>query len=393
MKFAIVAYPSQNDAIASNFLSFLDRKSKYELGIGGRFRVLDFLFSVARKVETRHIFLYQQRKEDDLQNFLQNYLISDELMKVHLLQKDLHDYASDTLKILKSSRVDGVILYNADNPAIFDIEWMAAKFKDIKKEALLFTLKSPGKKNLLNSRTKFKVLFISRDFLIDQLRELQRDTGQQINIFERLMNIISMSSIPNINADGYYGVFNSVSDYYNFNINFLRYRFDLEPILAKYHLGTFLVQKGNTLIGDRGNVYNSIISENCQIHGMVVDSIIFPDVKIHEDAEIVGSVILPNNHIGKAARVHRVILDEAQVRTSKDHTLNIGDYCNVGKIEANFTGNNSQYPDILKDGLTVLGRDCSIPRKVKIGANCFISPETDNFKVKMYNRVLDGAVL
>ncbi len=393
MKYAIIAYPGFREENSSNFLTFLDNKSKFELGIGGRFRTIDFLFSMTRNVDARHIFLYQDRESDNLQHFLQNYVFPEELMRIHLLQKGLHQFIADTIKILKTSRVEAVIMYNADNPALFDISWMAQKFQEIRKNSVQFVLKNIGKANLSSKKTKFRVLFMEKEIFIDQLRTMESLEAKGLNFFERIMNESAIHGVPVLQANGYHGYINNIVDYYQFNLAILEQWETLNQIYSDFRLGSFLPQKGNSVIGEGGLVYNSVISEGCQIHGSVVDSIIFPGVYIHEDAEIVGSVILPYNHIGKSAKLYRTILDEAAPRSAKDNTFNIGEYCLVGKMDRDITGNNSLYPEILHDGLTVIGRNCAIPRKVKIGANCFISPQTDNVKIKMYNRVLDGAVL
>lgn len=390
MKFALICYPSE---ITKKFLSFTEKKSKFELGIGGRNRVIDFVFSLARHIDVRHIILYENQADGNLQDFLQNYLSNQELMKVHLLQKGVHDFLNDTLEILKSSRVDAVIMYNADNPALFDIKWMVEKFIEINRPKISFLLKKPLFRKLDFSRANFRILFTRRETFINQLRKIQKESGHTPNIFERVMNESIMKSTPIFKVEGFFGLLSNITDYYKFNMKILHYQDLIEKVYGRFQVGSFMIQKGNSVIHRNAHVYNSIISEKSEIKGVVVDSIIFPGVHIGKETEIVSSVILPNNRIGDFARVYHALIEEAEVKTGKDETNHVGDYCLIGKMSDQIIGFNFEYPELLKDGLTVIGRNCMIPRKVKIGANCYISPETNKLKIKMYNRVIDGATL
>ncbi len=393
MRFALLAYPDLDPEQSANFLSFTEERAKYTLGIGGRFRILDFIFSMAHKTDVRHILLYQDRTEEQLQGFLQNYVRSDDLMRIHLFQADMHNFIQDTINVLKSSRIDAVIMYGGDNPVLFDMNWAAQNFLEINKPLVQYIIKNPIQSKFYGARSKYRVLFAKRETFITILQTIQKETKKTINIFERIHNLSNMQEIPTLNVHGLYANLHTITDYYMFNMNLLQYKQQLDPFLRDMGAGSFLAQKGSTLIGKNGTIYNSIIAEGCDIDGTVVDSIIFPGVSIHKGAEIIGSVILPNNHIGSHAKVYHSIVEEAQDRQAKDTALNIGDHCLIGKMDSQFMGSNSMYPDLLKDGLTVIGRNCSIPRKVKIGANCFISPMTNKMKIKMYNRVTDGAVL
>lgn len=393
MRFAIVAYPELSSDLNHYWLSFTERRAKYCLGIGGRFRIVDFLFSIARQVDAPHILMYQTKEEENLHEFLQNYLVTNELMRLHLLQNDLHDFLADTMKVIKSSRIDAVIMYNADTPVLFDVDWMVNKFIETNKPLVLFNLKNPSKRYFDGDRSKFRVLFAKRETFLNQLEHVAQLKSRGRNVFEQLMNLSSMQDVPTITANGLYGILSTVSDYYSFNIKLLKYLEGVDKIFEQFRLGSFMPKKGTTTIGKDGVVYRSIISENSRIDGMVIDSIIFPGVHIEKGAEIVGSVILPNNWIGSGAKVYHALVEEASPRSSKDMSLNIGSQCSIGRLDNYSRGSNLEYPESIKDGLTVIGRDCSIPKKVKIGANCFISPETNRLKIKMYNRVTDGAVL
>jgi ADP-glucose pyrophosphorylase len=390
MRYALICFPSQEK---QKFLSFTEKKSKFELGIGGRFRIIDFPLSLAQHVDVRQIILYQNSSEGNLQNFLQNYLSNKELMRLHLLQKGIHNFLQDTYSILKTGKIDAIIMYNGDNPALFDIGWMAQKFSEMNKPKALFLLKKTFHKELENDRTNFKILFAKRDIFLSTLKKIMNENLNTPNIFERIINESVVKSMPQIQTQGFFSTVSNISEYYKFNMKILHSQWEADQVFKKLKVGSFLVKKGSSTLSRESIIYNSIISENCQIKGTVIDSIIFPGVHIGKETEVVSSVILPNNRIGDYAKIFHSILEEAEDRNVKDFGLNIGDYCLIGKMNDKMVGYNSNYPELLKDGLTVIGRNCSIPRKVKIGANCYISPETNKLKIKMYNRVVDGASL
>lgn len=62
-------------------------------------------------------------------------------------------------------------------------------------------------------------------------------------------------------------------------------------------------------VGGSGEIGNSVISEGCEIYGIVMNSLLSSGVKVMEGAEVLNSVILDNVTIGKRALVSRAIID------------------------------------------------------------------------------------
>lgn len=63
-------------------------------------------------------------------------------------------------------------------------------------------------------------------------------------------------------------------------------------------------------IGEDSIIENSLISDGCQIEGVVKNSVIFPSVKIEKGAIIVDSVVMPGVIIERGAKVTRAIVGE-----------------------------------------------------------------------------------
>ena len=67
---------------------------------------------------------------------------------------------------------------------------------------------------------------------------------------------------------------------------------------------------------------------------------------------------------------------------------NIGDKAVVGEEE--MSGANSEYPEFLRDGITLVGRNVEIPRKFRISGNCYIASDVDRSVLRGKERVAAG---
>lgn len=116
-------------------------------------------------------------------------------------------------------------------------------------------------------------------------------------------------------------------------------------------------------IGLSGRVVNSVISAGCVIEGYVSHSILSPGVRVEKGAEVIDSVIMHDSVIQSRAKLVQVIADK-NVRVGADAQI-LGGYADIP---------NEKYPEHLYSGLTVLGKKCIIPRKIKIAPNTIIEP-------------------
>jgi len=67
-------------------------------------------------------------------------------------------------------------------------------------------------------------------------------------------------------------------------------------------------------------------------------------------------------------------------KTITDFDVHVGADCVVG--EGGNETPNKEYPNLLKSGITLIGKDANLPSKVQIGRNCIIYPgmKEKNFK-------------
>jgi glucose-1-phosphate adenylyltransferase len=104
-----------------------------------------------------------------------------------------------------------------------------------------------------------------------------------------------------------------------------------------------------------GSVENSLVSPGCVIKGRVKDSILMPGVCVEEEAVIMDSIVMSNTFIGYHSVVDHCILDEG---------VNVGKFCYLGFGSAAIPGN----------GVTVLGKEVTVPSHTAICRNCKILP-------------------
>lgn len=112
------------------------------------------------------------------------------------------------------------------------------------------------------------------------------------------------------------------------------------------------------------DIRSSLISDGCEIHGSVYNSVLSPGVVVEEGAVIRDSIVMKGCVISKNSLIEKSILDENVV---------VGECARIGVGE---DIPNKAKPNIYYTGITVIGENSAIPPKVSIGKNCVISGET-----------------
>lgn len=65
-----------------------------------------------------------------------------------------------------------------------------------------------------------------------------------------------------------------------------------------------------TYYGETSSVNECIVADGCVIKGELENSVLFRDVKIDEDAKVIGSVVMQGTKIGKGAYIENAIIDK-----------------------------------------------------------------------------------
>jgi glucose-1-phosphate adenylyltransferase len=107
-------------------------------------------------------------------------------------------------------------------------------------------------------------------------------------------------------------------------------------------------------------VLHSLITDGCTIEGTVEYSVLSPGVRVERGAVVRYSIIMTDTVIRAGAMVDRSIVDKL---------VEVGAGAQVGS-GADYTPNR---PADLPSGLTLVGKNATIPPGIKIGRNCIIA--------------------
>lgn len=131
-------------------------------------------------------------------------------------------------------------------------------------------------------------------------------------------------------------------------------------------------------VGGHGRVRDSLVAAGCSIDGEVERCVLFPGVKVLAGARVSGSIVLNDCLLGRDCVVANSVLDKEAV---------VGDGARIGIGDA--TVANRRFPTHLDSGITVIGKQASVPRGCTIGTNCIVFPGVDVGRAG-YPRVADG---
>ena len=187
------------------------------------------------------------------------------------------------------------------------------------------------------------------------------------NVLPRM--VIGNYRIFAYNFKGYWRDVGTVATYWQANMDMLT----MSPSFLSdpdWPIRTGEVARPSTIVYEKANVTNSLISGGCIIEGRVEHSILSPGVMILEDAVVKDSIILSDSMIGSHSVVDHSIID-------KEVVVEAG--CHIG-FSDDFRPNRKE-PKVINTGLTLVGKKTKIPPATRIGRNCVIQcgVEENNF--------------
>ena len=117
-------------------------------------------------------------------------------------------------------------------------------------------------------------------------------------------------------------------------------------------------------VGKNAAIVRSLLSEGAIVNGHVEHSILSPGAYVEEGAIVRDAILFHGSRVEAGAVVERSILDK-EVHVGKGAHVGYGDDWSP----------NSERPDIVNSGITILGKRASIPAGVLVGRNCVIGPD------------------
>jgi glucose-1-phosphate adenylyltransferase len=154
---------------------------------------------------------------------------------------------------------------------------------------------------------------------------------------------------------GYWGYTRTPMEYWQTSMDLLYKRGGID--LLAWRVMTNLANKNvrdrqPAFIGPYAKIHNSLFYSGCQIEGTVINSILFPGVKVKKGAEVINSILFFDTIVDEGGCVHNAISDEAVVFK--------------GRVEVGVKGEN---------GLTIIGRKTIIPEGIRIWRGVMVSPD------------------
>ncbi|MEO0138218.1 MAG: sugar phosphate nucleotidyltransferase [candidate division WOR-3 bacterium] len=215
----------------------------------------------------------------------------------------------------------------------------------------------------LSEWVSMTIYLFNTELLIELLKENARADSHEFgrDIIARLPG---HCRIYGYKFNGYWSYARTIEMYYDTNMEFLNGRIDLKKWQVCTNLTEGCSLKDRLPARIEGQVVNSYLGDGCIIKGKVYNSIISPGVVVEEKAEVVDSIIFHDCLIKSHARLKKVICDKG---------CEIGENAEIGFFGAEVP--SREFPDILKNGITVLGKGVKILSGVKVGANTVIYSE------------------
>ncbi len=162
---------------------------------------------------------------------------------------------------------------------------------------------------------------------------------------------------------GYWADVGTVQAYWEANMGLLAEEPALDLYDPEWVVHTRSYEKAPVKLGPQADVDGTILSNGCQIFGVVERSVIAPGVVVEPGARVRDSVILNDTVIRADAEVERCIVDKEAV---------IGVGARVGHGERNTP--NKELPERLNTGLTLIGKGSRIPDRMVLGRNVIVHP-------------------
>ncbi len=155
----------------------------------------------------------------------------------------------------------------------------------------------------------------------------------------------------------------TIDAYWQANMDLIEQHPPLNLANPEAPLRTSRVAETPARFGAKAAPHNALISPGAQIDGMVERSVISPGVVVEEGALVRDSIICHGAVIRSGAVVDHAIIDK-EVQVGSGATVGVGDNSVVNRAR----------PDIVKSGISIVGKRAMIPPGMTVGRNAIIGP-------------------
>ena len=166
---------------------------------------------------------------------------------------------------------------------------------------------------------------------------------------------------------GYWVDVGTVDAYWNTSLALLQPDPALDLYTDSWPISTRSEERPPAKFGPQSHVVQSMVSNGCEVHGLVTNSIFSPGVYVSPGAVVQDSIIMNDSWIGPGAHVERVIIDKQVI---------VGFGAQVGGAMSAAPPPNALFADKLDSGHTVIGKGAFIPDGARIGTNVVVNSDS-----------------
>ena len=314
----------------------------------GRYRIIDFILSNMTNSGIECIGIFTKNKSRSLMDHLTNGRPWDlhrknNGLKVfnfgenNLVEDDVHDFYENR-KFIEYSKCEYVLL--ASSQMICNIDYNSVLEQHIKNNNDVTIVYKNVDKDDIKDFEDCRTVMLDENERIVSCGEYVVD-GESANINMEMyilktsmfLDIVDKSVkygnykkvkrfiTDNVKAfkvggykfEGYVACINSLTSYYNSNMDLLKFKINEELFSEKSPIYTKARSEGPTKYEKTSIVNNSIIANGCIIEGEVKNCIIGRKVHIAKGAKLEGCIIMQESTIGENAILTNVIADKKSI--------------------------------------------------------------------------------
>ena len=167
---------------------------------------------------------------------------------------------------------------------------------------------SPRIKGKTKANVYVNVMVFNRQFLLNLVEDAVTHgyTCFESDIIAKQLDSLK---IYNYEFDGYYAGISSMAAYYKHNMELLD-KSVRDELFGARDIYTKVRDSAPSKYGEEAIVRNSLVSDGCEIEGIVENSILFRGVKVAKGAAVRNSIIMQDTIIGTNASLDCVITDK-----------------------------------------------------------------------------------
>jgi glucose-1-phosphate adenylyltransferase len=162
--------------------------------------------------------------------------------------------------------------------------------------------------------------------------------------------------------DGYWVDVGTVDAYWQTSMELVSGQSKLDLYDPSWVIHTRSEERAPVKTGPQGRIRESMVCNGCVVRGEVLRSVLSPGVYVSPGAVVRESVLMKDTWVGPGAVVDHCIVDKHAV-------VGAGTCLGFGE---DFSTPNSEHPDNLFSGITVVGESSHLPPKLRIGRNVVI---------------------